>query len=333
MKYAMARTIRWLVALTALAIGGSPASAELPRGGRDAFTFVALGDMPYRVPDDYQKVDRLIAAINRLEPAFSIHIGDVKAGAVPCSDDILKRARDQLMTVERPLIFTPGDNEWTDCHRERAGNFDPRERLAKVRELFYPKPGQSLGKVPMPVETQASIDPRYWQYIENQRFTYNRVHFVVAHVVGSNNGFEPHDPGAVAEFFSRNAANLAWIEAGFQKARDEGAKAVVVAFQADLFDIIQKYPAMPRASAYTDTVKAIERGAKVFGKPVLVVHGDAHEFEVLGFRDTSLKFVPNVVRLQVMGAERVHAVRILVDPDDPAVFGFFPLVVPENGPF
>jgi hypothetical protein len=37
-----------------------------------------------------------------------------------------------------------------------------------------------------------------------------------------------------------------------------------------------------------------------------------------------------VTRLQVMGAGEVQAVRVLVDPTDPAVFGFMPLIVPEN---
>ena len=33
----------------------------------------------------------------------------------------------------------------------------------------------------------------------------------------------------------------------------------------------------------------------------------------------------------VYGETLVHAVRVLVDPDSPGVFGFIPLIVPENG--
>jgi hypothetical protein len=33
-----------------------------------------------------------------------------------------------------------------------------------------------------------------------------------------------------------------------------------------------------------------------------------------------------------MGERLVHAVRVLVDPDSAGVFGFVPLIVPENGP-
>lgn len=332
---ALKRRLPILWNLIALLVGlfAPGAWAQLPSGGAQSFTFVALGDMPYRIPGDYEKVDRLIAAINRTKPAFSIHIGDVKSGSTPCSDALLTRSFEQLQTFEQPLVYTPGDNEWTDCHREKAGRYDPRERLTKVRSIFFPQPGQSLGKSPMSVETQSRLDPKFWAYVENQRFRHNDVVFVAVHVVGSNNGFEPRDPGAAAEFFARNEANVAWIGDGFRVAAETKAKAIVIAFQADLFDITQKYPAMPSSSGFIDIVKAIEQGAKTFGKPALVLHGDAHELEITGFRDTKLKLVPNIIRLQVMGAEQVHAVRVLVDPDDPAVFGFFPLIVPENGPF
>lgn len=323
-----------LLALAAVALWSPPArvAAQAPARGPNAFTFVAMGDMPYKVPDDYAKVDRLIAAINRLRPAFTIHVGDVKAGGTPCSDEMLRRSFTQLQTLEQPLVYSIGDNEWTDCHRERAGGFDPRERLAKVREIYFPKPGTSLGRAAMAVESQALVDPRHKAYVENQRFVRSGVLFIVPHVVGSNNGFEARDPKAAEEYFARNAANVAWIDDGFRMARETGAKAVVVAFQANVYDIRQKWPTIPPASGFVDTIRAIERGAKALARPVLVVNGDEHVLEVEMFRDTSLKPIGNVLRLQVPGEERVHAVRVLVDPDDPAVFGFMPLVVPENGP-
>jgi len=65
----------------------------------------------------------------------------------------------------------------------------------------------------------------------------------------------------------------------------------------------------------------------------LLVHGDHHVLELESFKDASMRPVPNTFRLQVPGDSLVHAVRILVDPDAPGVFGFVPLIVPENGPF
>ncbi len=320
---------RALPVLFALSCLGASASAQ---GGPNAFTFVAFGDVPYR-DADVAKVDRLIDAINRLKPAFTIHVGDIKSGSAPCADADLKRSLDQINTLEGPVIYSIGDNEWTDCHRPSAGKFDPRERLAKLRELAFSKPGLSLGRTPMQVEAQAQTMPKFAKFVENQRFAKNGVVFIVPHIVGSNNGFEPPDPEAASEFLERNAANIAWIDDGFRMATATGAKAVVIAFQANVYEMRQSYPAMPRASGFIDTVQAIARGAKAFGKPVLIVHGDNHVLELESFKDTRLRPVANTFRLQLPGDELVHAMRILVDPDMPGVFGFLPLIVPENGPF
>jgi hypothetical protein len=308
---------------------GAPASAQT---GPNAFTFVAFGDMPYR-DADIPKVDRLIAAINRIKPAFTIHVGDIQSGSTPCTDANLKRSLDQINTLEQPVVYSIGDNEWTDCHRGAAGKFDPRERLAKLRELAFSKPGQSMGKTPMQVESQATAMPKHAKFVENQRFTRNGVVFIVPHIVGSNNGFEPRDAEAATEFLERNGANIAWIDDGFRVASETAAKAVVIAFQANVYELRQPYPALPRASGFLDTVLAISKGARAFGRPVLVVHGDHHALELETFKDNDMQPVPNTLRLQVPGDRLVHAVRILVDPDMPGVFGFVPLIVPENGPF
>ncbi len=335
--------LRLALALFACALlAGAPASAQSSaqtsaetsvQTGPTAFTFVAFGDMPYR-DEDIAKVDRLIGAINKLKPAFTIHVGDIKSGAAPCTDSDLERAIDQINTLEGPVVYAIGDNEWTDCHREIKGQkFNPRERLAKLRDLAFAKPGRTLGKMPMLVESQAKVSPKHAKFVENQRFAKNGVVFIIVHVVGSNNGFEPQDPQAATEYFERNAATVAWIADGFRVATETGAKAVVVAFHANVYELRQQYPAMPRASGFLDTVNAVARGARAFGKPVLVVHGDHHALELESFKDSSMRPVPNTFRLQVPGDSLVHAVRILVDPDAPGVFGFIPLIVPENGPF
>ncbi len=296
-----------------------------------AFTFVALGDMPYAIPGDVVKFDRLIAAINATKPAFSIHVGDIKSGSTPCSDENFRKVLEQFGTFDQPLVYTIGDNEWTDCHRESAGRFDPLERLAKVRAMFFAKPDGSLGKTAMPVESQSrAMAERFSTFVENARFEKNGVVFATVHVVGSNNGFEAGDLKNATEFFERNRANVAWIDDTFAKAKERDAKAIVLAWQADAWDIAQREGEIPRASGFVDTIRAVERGARAFGRPVLVVYGDRHVFEIGPFLNTSRKPVPNVTALMVMGASQVHAVKVLVDPDSPGVFGFVPLIVPEN---
>jgi len=302
------------------------------RAAAEPFTFAAVGCMPcHYVPDIGARTQRLTAEINRLQPAFTVHCGDIHSGGEPASDERFLAVRDWFDTFEQPLIYTPGDNEWTDCHRERAGRFNPRERLAKLREIFFAVPGQTLGKPALPVESQGALMAPFAKYVENARFWKNGVLFVTAHVVGSNNGFETIELEAASEYFERNKANVAWLDDSFKQAREKNARAVIVAMHANFYDIKQKFPAIPLASGHVDTLKAIERGTKAFGKPVLVIQGDEHEFEIEGLRGTDYKRVPNAWRLQVMGADHVHGVAITVDPASPGVFSFAPFVVPENG--
>ncbi|MGL4263609.1 MAG: hypothetical protein ACRCV5_20530 [Afipia sp.] len=318
-------------AMLAIATSIAPAQAAERIGGDNAFSFVALGDMPYNLPEDYTKFDRLIAAVNALKPAFTLHVGDIKSGALPCSDEVLKKSYDQIQTFEGALVYTIGDNEWVDCHRKAAGGYNPRERLAKLREMFFANPAKSLGKAPLDVESQALLMPEFSTYVENSRFTRNGVMFFTAHVVGSNNGFEAQDAEGVSEFFARDKANVAWINASFAKATADNAKAVVLFMQAEFNEARFPNGAMPRQSGFTNTLDAIEAGAKSFGKPVLLIHGDEHYFSIAPLRNSKGKPIPGVNKLMVYGDTLVHAVRVLVDPDSSNVFGFVPLIVPENG--
>ncbi len=291
-----------------------------------AFEFVALGDMPYKLPGDYTRFDRLIAAINAVKPAFSIFVGDTKGGRTPCTDEMLKKVKDQFMTFAQPLIYTPGDNEWTDCHRKKAGRFDPLERLAFVRKLHFSE-AKSLGAKPMALTRQSDVG-KHKDMVENARWVHGGILFATVHVVGSNNAFE-RNQNSVTEYFARNKANLAWIKEAFTIAKRDGLSAVVFAFQAN-----PKFGERHRGhSGFGDTLKAFAEGAKGFGKPVLLIEGDQHTFIV----DKPLKdkihegdTLENVYRLQVMGGREVQAVRVRVHPEDPHLFSFRPLIVPEN---
>ena len=66
--------------------------------------------------------------------AFVIHVGDIKSGDSDCSDNALKDILDAFQTSAHPLIYVPGDNDWTDCHRKSNVSHDPLERLDRLRE-------------------------------------------------------------------------------------------------------------------------------------------------------------------------------------------------------
>jgi hypothetical protein len=314
------RVVCILIAAAALAL---PSVARAER-----FGFIAIGDMPYNLPGDYAAFDRVITRINALQPAFTIHVGDIINGQTRCDDVLFLRVRDMFATFNGPLIYTPGDNEWTDCHRPNSGRFDPIERLARVREMFFPDPTQSLGKKPLKVTPQ-SADPRYAKFIENARWERAGVIFATVHIPGSNNNLQ-RDQAAVNEYIERNAANLAWIDAAFARAQETGAKGIVLAFQAHLrFD--REPPETDLRSGFNDTLNALKRHAIAWGKPVLLVHGDQHHLVI----DQPLigpgrKRIMNVTRLMVHGEDEVHATFVTIDTDDADLFSFRPIYIQEN---
>ncbi len=312
------------------ALLGATALVVLAAGAASAddkpFTFVALGDMPYGKPTKvYPPFKTLIGQINALKPAFTIHIGDTKSGSTPCSDKMLLDQLDFMNSFDAPLVYTPGDNEWTDCHRRRAGRFDPIERLAFVRKHYFSHGPRSLGKVRMKLERQSDLMKEFAKYPENARFVKEDVHFVAAHVVGSNNNFQVRDRRAIAEFFARDKANVTWLNAGFDKAISTKARALVLAIHADMFQpgfFRAKREAFSGASGFKRFGDALIKAAAAFKKPALLIYGDSHKY---GTMRPFPKKAPNVVALQVFGAKQMHAVKVTVDTNKPEVFGIEPI--------
>lgn len=282
---------------------GSLAAADL--------RFVALGDMPYGKPDKvYPLYESLIEAVNARRPAFVIHVGDTKSAGTPCTDEVLDAQRAYLNSFTPPTLYTPGDNEWTDCHRRKAGGYDVLERLGHIRRTYFERPDDAFGRKPMAVEHQGARG-----FPENVRVMLGDVMVVTAHVVGSNNGFEPRSPGAVAEFFARDAANIDWVKDSFRAAGDAGADALVLAYHADIFEFDFGETGNGkwlRHSGFRAFGKAVRKQARKFGKPVLLVFGDSHRHRVFRpFPDNA----PDVLALEVFGADEMHAVEVTVRRD------------------
>lgn len=321
MRILFRQRLIYLVFVAVLSLQPHPVRAE-------RFSFLAIGDMPYNMPADLAAFERLIARANQLKPAFTVHVGDIKGGTTPCSDEALRRVLDLFNTFDQPLVYTPGDNEWTDCHRANNGNYDPLERLATIRSTFFAQP-ESLGRTRMPLQHQ-SADLQYAKFAENTRWERGGVVFATVHIVGSNNNLQ-RDRAAVTEYLERNAANLAWVNAVFSHAREMEAKAVVLCFQADL--LYEKEGEPDSRSGFNDTLALLKRLAPAFGRPVLLVTGDRHRLLIdqplIGSGRTRIM---NVMRLMVHGDREVHGTLILVDTDDPAVFAFKPVLIPANFP-
>ena len=286
-----------------------------------SFNFVALGDMPYGNQNQtYLTYRSLIEAINRSQPKFSIHVGDFKSGSSLCSDREYAEQLKHFSMFEEGVVYTPGDNDWTDCYRLNNGGYDPLERLSTLREDFF-KPEFSLGKHPFRLVSQAQLQPDFEEYVENQRWVVDEVLFVTLHIVGSNNNFESRDPGMIKEFFERDAANIAWIREAFDLAQQKKYKAIVFAFQANVLFSRSMWEDFPSWSGFRNSIgQTLLPLAKDWAKPVLVIHGDGHQYHFDQPFKIKGQVISNVTRLEVPGASDVRAVKVTVDLEKEKVF-------------
>lgn len=96
--------------------------------------------------------------------------------------------------------------------------------------------------------------PKFRTYVENQRWLRSSLLFFTLHVVGSNNNFEAGDPNAVAEYFDREKANIAWIQDSFQVASAKKVEAVILCFQGNVFETRSQNKDFPEHSGYRKTI-------------------------------------------------------------------------------
>jgi hypothetical protein len=317
------------VALVALAVG-VPTAAE---AGNDSYTFAVIGDMPYG-PAQIAKFPAVVEQINA-DPKVRLvsHLGDIKDGSSVCTDEYFGQVKKEFDTFSDPLVYTIGDNEWTDCHRTNNGAYDPLERLAKIRSLFFPEPGRTLGKHSAKVTSQAA------QGIpEDVRFTRADVAFASVHIVGSNNSMAPWTgktaptPEQAAEVLGRTAAVIQSIHETFAQAREERNRAVVLLTQADMFDPTVANPTFAGYYAFQPIVQAIAREAASFRGPVYLFNGDSHVYNAdqplaAGSKWLSLYGVntpvSNLSRVTVDGAATVdNYLRVTIDERNPNVLSW-----------
>lgn len=248
-----------------------------------AFTFGVIGDIPYGAAEIARFPARIQDINNDKALKFVTHVGDIKNGSSVCSDEYFANIRTQFDTFDHPLVYTPGDNEWVDCHRTNNGAYNPLERLDKLRDVFFDEPGKTLGAT-MPVKTQANLG-----LPENVRFTQNRVAFSVLNIQGSNNSLQPWTglgetgatPEQLAEVEHRTDAVLAQIRTTFADAERRNDRAVILMAQADMFDPSQLAAATANpdtVSGFREIVQAIIAETNKFDAPVYLINGDSHVF-------------------------------------------------------
>jgi len=196
------RTSFWRVmVLAAAVIGAVGASAayteddndDNPRSARP-LTIGVIGDMPYPA----QQVATFQGFLNAMssDPKFqlTIHLGDMKSGSSACTDAYIKGIRDALNSYSGALVYTPGDNEWTDCHRNASDPKNPVGQLNFLRAKFFFNPGTTLGIRPRRVLTQSS-EADFAAFVENQAWVDAKTVLAVINLPGSNNDLDPWTNG------------------------------------------------------------------------------------------------------------------------------------------
>src|SRR5262249_2272436 len=234
-----------VIGMAIAALVASSAAFGQERASQD-FSFGVIGDLAYS-PAEEPLLANVLDALNRTPLAFVVHVGDLgspRAGA--CTDELWARRLAQFRASTNPLIYTPGDNEWTDCHAQQGvPGGDPLERLIKLRGLFF-NGEQSFGQRSIELIRQSSgKDGKFAKYRENVRWDLGGITFLTLHVVGSNNGLA-RTPEGDAEFAERNSADLAWLREGFEHARANNSRAVMIFQQGNPYPEFPPFPGDPK---------------------------------------------------------------------------------------
>ena len=297
----------WAVAVVvAFMTSCGPTPPEpLPEG---AFSFGVFGDGPYFLWEE-GRFNRVLKDADAAGAEWLIHVGDILY--YPCSDAEYHERLDELNGVSFPVVYTPGDNEWTDCHEDRTGQYDPLERLESLRQIFFADPARSLGGRKIDLRSQAS-DSLYSDFPENARWRHGGVVFATLHVVGSENGMDPfrgrearHDQAVER----RTSAAIAWMDQAFSDARADSAWGVVLALHADI-----GLSPEDKRDHYDPFVSALKEQVAVFPGQVLLIHGDNHELTIdHPLTDETGQVYENFTRLETFGSPDIGWVRVVVD--------------------
>jgi hypothetical protein len=188
-------------AMTTTAMASPGTGGATAAGGNGSFTYAVYGDAPYgTTPTDTSETAATPAFIDTVnaDPRVStvVHVGDIHSGKQYCTEAYDRQIAGLWSHFADPMVYTPGDNEWTDCHKKAEGGGvynpttgqidyvtdaqgipvdyaggDPLRNLDLVRSIFFAQPGATLGSGSLHTLSQATAyDPAHpedAQFVEN----------------------------------------------------------------------------------------------------------------------------------------------------------------------
>jgi hypothetical protein len=301
-----------LAAAATFAGNGTPLNPH----AANVLTLAVFGDAPYgTTPTDTSELEAtpaFIASINGdPEVDLVLHVGDIHSGKQFCTEGYNRTVYDLWAAFKDPLIYTPGDNEWTDCHKaaEGGGSYskltgqisyvlgadgkpvdhaggDPIANLELVRSIFFSQPGYTLGGRKKQVLSQAqhfdAAQPSDANYVENVMWEQSNVLFVTINLPGGSNNDQDIWYGAPSlgaaqsqEIVERTGADLRWLDAAFAQAQADGVEAIVIQAQADMWD---PEKGAAHQAGYEPFVQSVAAHTAAFARPVLMLNGDSHVY-------------------------------------------------------
>jgi len=340
-----------LTTLSFVAVGAVDNQAHAAIASK--YSIALIGDMPYDAKGVTQ-VPNVIAAINASSVALALFDGDTMSGkGNKCTDEAYPVIKSDFFDkFTKPVYYSVGDNEWVDCDRAVKGGYDVMTRLALVRSTYFQKADGSF-------ITLGARNPRVnvlhdATYPELQMFSMRGITYILPHVPGSANNAAVATPtfktyndkatdGDDAEFKARDAANVAWINKGFEKAAADGSVGVIVVVQANMdWEGYARDAATPNnenTAAFANVKQALLTNTLKFKKPVLLQNGDEHWYQVdMPMNETAGKLiekdkgslVENFTRVQTFGSGFNHWVELIIDPHAENLWTFKVHLIKEN---
>ena len=265
------RVLLWILAVAWLTLLPVTHAQATP------FSFALMGDQPYNNLLE-TATDSLIQHMNQdPDVQWILHVGDIKGGGEPCTNELLTRRVEQLQRSEKPLLFVPGDNEWTDCHRASNGGFDSQERLTYLRKLAFAQ-STSLGKRNFSVRQQTSA-----RFPEHLMWRDGGTLFISLNIPGSNNDLDHPSSRKTSKaevqrlFKEREKAIEAWLseaEKTFETAKGSPTE-TVIAIQGNPID----GSGGMFNNGYKNFMNRLVNYINQTKRPVLLIHGDTHRFK------------------------------------------------------
>ena len=221
-------------------------------------------------PGDMRQIEAtpaFIEAVNR-DPKVRLvlHTGDIHSGSTYCTLAYDQTVLDLWSQFKDPLVYTPGDNEWADCQKSKEGGGvtntagelrglcrwpsgrEPRAGALDVLPRARANAGRSSKRVISQAQAYDPAHPADAEYVENVMWEQSKVccssrsTSPAARTTTMTSGIRRafgamRSAPQIQEVAQRTAADLRWLDTAFATAKADGAKAVVITEQADMWDL------------------------------------------------------------------------------------------------